>query len=307
MQESQLCRCEAVKTRRRYRRIRDSRKVVNAAMKRREHGSATDAFGPFRHPETDSDTRAEPERSLNGAQNSERSTGLREDAPMQKRSPSGARAEPERRKDAERSTGHRKDVRAREITLLRDPRISRHRWGLRWAFKPIWRPVRSRGTRPAVISRAADPLASCESQTHVYNDIIPRQMAAGGLEMTPRRLVRYLQRNLSVHLYRVPWQTGAGILDAQSGSKAYLDVQNHKSKTRTYPGPVGSGRRTAGRRGGARLGRTRRRWVDPARKQPFLLPSSESRTLSRTYFRKHEQSNSYLKPTEEQNPWLIRG
>ena len=118
------------------------------------------------------------QRSPNGAEDSERSTRLRKDAPMQERSPSGARAEPERRKDAERSTGHRKDVRARETTLLRDPRISRHRWGPRWAFKPsrplwlpsIWRPVRSRGTRPAVISRAADPLASCESQTHVYND-----------------------------------------------------------------------------------------------------------------------------------------
>ena len=45
--------------------------------------------------------------------------------------------------------------------------------------------------------------------------------------MTPRRRVRYLQRNLSVHLYRIPRQTGAGILDAQSGSKAYLGVQNH--------------------------------------------------------------------------------
>ena len=51
-------------------------------------------------------------------------------------------------------------------------------------------------------------------------------------------------------------------------------------KTRTHHGPVGSGRRTAGRRGGAGLGRTGRRWVDPARRQPSLLPSSESRKLS---------------------------
>ena len=50
----------------------------------------------------------------------------------------------------------------------------------------------------------------------------------------------------------------------------------------------------AGRRGGAGLGRTRRRWVDPTWKQPSLLLSSESRTLSRTSLRKQEQSNSYL-------------
>ena len=49
-----------------------------------------------------------------------------------------------------------------------------------------------------------------------------------------------------------------------------------ESKTRTHHGPVGSGRRTAGRRGGAGLGRTGRRWVDPARRQPALPPPSES-------------------------------
>ena len=38
-----------------------------------------------------------------------------------------------------------------------------------------------------------------------------------------------------------------------------------ESKTRTHYGPVGSGRRTAGQRGGAGQGRTGRRWVDPAR------------------------------------------
>ena len=43
-----------------------------------------------------------------------------------------------------------------------------------------------------------------------------------------------------------------------------------ESKTRTHYGPVGSGRRTAGRRGWAGLGRTRRRRVDPVRKQPSV-------------------------------------
>ena len=57
--------------------------------------------------------------------------------------------------------------------------------------------------------------------------IFLRRTAAGGLEDNHRRRVRYLQRNLSVHLYRFPRQTGAGILDAQSCLKAYLGVQNH--------------------------------------------------------------------------------
>ena len=83
-------------------------------------------------------------------------------------------------------------------------------------------------------------------------------------------------------------------------------------KTWTFHGPVGSGRPTAGRRGGAGLGRTGpgrtgRCWVDPAKKQPSLLSPSESRTLSRTIHWKHEQSNSYLKRTEEQNPRLTSG
>ena len=67
-----------------------------------------------------------------------------------------------------------------------------------------------------------------------------------------------------------------------------------ESKTRTHYGPVGSGRRIAGRRGGAKLGRTGRRRVDLARKQPSLLRSSESKTLSWTTLRKHAQTKFYL-------------
>ena len=59
-----------------------------------------------------------------------------------------------------------------------------------------------------------------------------------------------------------------------------VEIVPVESKTQTHHGPVGSGRRTAGRQGGAGLGRTGRRWVDPARRQPSLLPSSESKTLS---------------------------
>ena len=67
-----------------------------------------------------------------------------------------------------------------------------------------------------------------------------------------------------------------------------------ESKTRTHCGPVGSRRRTAGRRGGPKLVRTGRHRVDPARRQPFLLLSSESKTLSWTTLRKHEQMKSYV-------------
>ena len=48
------------------------------------------------------------------------------------------------------------------------------------------------------------------------------------------------------------------------------------SKTRTHNAPVGSGLLTAGRRGWAGLGRAGRCWVDPAKRQPFFLLSSES-------------------------------
>ena len=55
-----------------------------------------------------------------------------------------------------------------------------------------------------------------------------------------------------------------------------------ESKTRIYHGSVRLGRRTvaAKRRGRAGLGRTGRCSVDLARKQPSLLLSSESWTLS---------------------------
>ena len=73
--------------------------------------------------------------------------------------------------------------------------------------------------------------------------------------------------------------------------KACLGIE---SKTRTHYGPVESGRRMAGRRGGAGLGRTGRRRVDLARRQPSLLLSSESKKLSWTTLRKLEQTKSYI-------------
>ena len=66
MKKIRVCRCEAVRIQLRYERIRDSRKVVNTAVKRREHSGATDDFGAFRLPESYSDARAELERSPSG-------------------------------------------------------------------------------------------------------------------------------------------------------------------------------------------------------------------------------------------------
>ena len=103
---------------------------MNAVEKRREHSGATDEFGAFQHPESES---AVEQRTPEGARDSERthrcrsgdraeperSRGLRKDTPIQGRSPSGertpkgrtgagawfsgARAEPEWRKDSERT------------------------------------------------------------------------------------------------------------------------------------------------------------------------------------------------------------
>ena len=77
-------------------------------------------------------------------------------------------------------------------------------------------------------------------------------------------------------------------IPVQARTKEFL-CKFLESKTRTHYGPVGSGRRTAGRRGAAELGRTGRRRVDPARRQPSLLFSGESETLSWTPLRKHEK------------------
>ena len=74
-----------------------------------------------------------------------------------------------------------------------------------------------------------------------------------------------------------------------------------ESKTRTYHGRVGSGRRTAGRRGGAGSCRTGRRRIVSPRRRPSLAPpkasngpvlndSSEERT-SETYVNRWRNKN----------------
>ena len=98
MQKSRLCRSETVRTRQRYRRIRDSRKVVNAAVKRLKHGGAIDDLSAFRHPESDSDARAEPERSPSGVRTEQRTPKGARDSERTLRCRSGDRAEPEQRR-----------------------------------------------------------------------------------------------------------------------------------------------------------------------------------------------------------------
>ena len=66
-------------------------------------------------------------RSPSGARaEPERSRGLQKNAQKQDQIPNRARVEPERIKNSERITGLRKNVRAPETTLFRDRRISRH-------------------------------------------------------------------------------------------------------------------------------------------------------------------------------------
>ena len=65
-----------------------------------------------------------------------------------------------------------------------------------------------------------------------------------------------------------------------------------ESKTRTYHGRVETGRRTAGRRGGAELGSTGRRQVGPPRKQPPLLAQTIEDNLLQRVFGSTNKRNS---------------
>ena len=66
-------------------------------------------------------------------------------------------------------------------------------------------------------------------------------------------------------------------------------------------GQSGRGGARRGGEGGSGLGRTGRRRVDPARRRPSLLPSIESKTLSWTTLRKHEQRKSHVNRMREQS------
>ena len=68
------------------------------------------------------------------------------------------------------------------------------------------------------------------------------------------------------------------------------------SKARTYHGRVGSGRRTAGQRGGAEPGRTGRRPIGPPRRQLTLAPPKASSTTARNHSSEARTSETLWKP-----------
>ena len=81
-------------------------------------------------------------------------------------------------------------------------------------------------------------------------------------------------------------------------------------KSRTYHGRVRAGRCTAGRRGGAELGRKRRQRVRSLRRQPSPLPSRTSRASKTTVMdvsSKARTNEILCKPEKEHNEQLIRG
>ena len=78
------------------------------------------------------------------------------------------------------------------------------------------------------------------------------------------------------------------------------------SKTKTYHGRIGTGRRTAGRRGGGPA-RTGRRQIGSSRKQPFPVPSKASYITVLNVLSDARTSEILRKPAEEQNPrWTSR-
>ena len=85
-----------------------------------------------------------------------------------------------------------------------------------------------------------------------------------------------------------------------------------ESKTRTYHGRVGAGRRTAGRRRGAGPGRTGRRRIGSPRRQPSLVPSRASNTPVLNVSSEARTSETLSKKTDggTKRPvgvWFIRG
>ena len=74
-----------------------------------------------------------------------------------------------------------------------------------------------------------------------------------------------------------------------------------ESKTRTYHGQAGSGRHTAGRRGGAGRGRSRRRRVCSPRRHRTFLPSRVSTTTVLDDFPEARTSEILCKPMGGKN------
>ena len=105
-------------------------------------------------------------------------------------------------------------------------------------------------------------------------------------------------------LHSLPLLTGRGYfypkkfgnrLRAREGKQPVSTIcKPVDSKTRTYHGRVGTGRRTAGPRGGAGTSKTGCRRVGSPRRQPTPPPSRRSRQPSGACLWKHEQAKSYV-------------
>ena len=108
------------------------------------------------------------------------------------------------------------------------------------------------------------------------------------------------------HPYNVMAQAAFGdghpqnvMAQATFGDAHFHKLSNPKPGHTT--GQSGRGGARRGGEGGSGLGRTGRRRVDPARRRPSLLPSIESKTLSWTTLRKHEQRKSHVNRMREQS------
>ena len=95
--------------------------------------------------------------------------------------------------------------------------------------------------------------------------------------------------------------------DMRPGTNASNGLTPAESKTRTYHGRVGAGRRTARRRGQAVPGwRGRRRFGSP-RRHLSLVPTRVAKTTVQNVSSEARTKEFLCKPAEEQNPRLTRG
>ena len=153
---------------------------------------------------------------------------------------------------------HGRTCRSSGVTLFRDRRIRRQPWAFWWPS--------SLGTPLAICGPVWGPV--------LFPTRVQAQDPRGSRARTHRASLRICVR----YIIRSTW----------------FQKRVVESKTRTYHGRLGLGRRTAGQRGGAEPGRTGRRWIGSPRRHLSLVPSKASCT---TFFQKHEQAKSNV------NPW----
>ena len=86
-----------------------------------------------------------------------------------------------------------------------------------------------------------------------------------------------------------------------------LTISTCRIKTQTNHGLLGTGRRMAGRQGGAGTVRTGPRRVDSPRRSPSPLPSRRSENTLLGVFLEARRQETLCKPMGGQNPRLTRG